>query len=66
MDFNAKLGDFGVAKLVDPRSRTQSTVVVGTFGYLAPEYASEGRATKQSDMYSFGIGALEIACGRRN
>ncbi|XP_030450860.1 L-type lectin-domain containing receptor kinase IX.1-like [Syzygium oleosum] len=64
-NFNTKLGDFGVAKLVDPQFRTQMTDVVGTRGYLAPEYASEGRATKESDMFSFGVVALEIVCGRR-
>ncbi|XP_039173892.1 L-type lectin-domain containing receptor kinase IX.1-like [Eucalyptus grandis] len=64
-NFNTKLGDFGVAKCVDPQFRTQITDVVGTCGYLAPEYASEGRATKESDMFSFGVVALEIICGRR-
>lgn len=63
-DFSTKLGDFGVAELVDPRSRTHTTGVVGTYGYLAPEYANEGRASKESDMFSFGVVALEIACGR--
>ncbi|KAK7377106.1 hypothetical protein VNO80_02526 [Phaseolus coccineus] len=64
-DFNAKLSDFGMAKLVDPRLRSEKTRVVGTYGYLAPEYVKEGRASKESDMYSFGVLALEIACGRR-
>ncbi|WCJ34178.1 Concanavalin A-like lectin protein kinase family protein [Euphorbia peplus] len=65
VDFGVKLGDFGVSKLVDPQFRTQTTGVVGTWGYIAPEYAYQGKATKESDMYSFGIVALEIACGRR-
>ncbi|KAK4800540.1 hypothetical protein SAY86_021027 [Trapa natans] len=64
-DFSTKLGDFGVAKLVDPLLRSQKTGVVGTLGYLAPEYLNEGRASKESDMFSFGVVALEIACGRR-
>lgn len=64
-DFSTKLGDFGVAKLVDPLLRTQKTGVVGTLGYLAPEYLNEGRASRESDMFSFGVVALEIACGRR-
>ncbi|KAG5098696.1 hypothetical protein JHK82_048550 [Glycine max] len=64
-NFNTKLGDFGMAKLVDPRLRTQRTRVVGTYGYLAPEYINGGRASKESDIYSFGVLALEIACGRR-
>ncbi|XP_027940078.1 L-type lectin-domain containing receptor kinase IX.1-like [Vigna unguiculata] len=64
-DFNTKVSDFGIAKLVDPRLRTQKTRVVGTYGYLAPEYVKEGRASKESDMYGFGVVALEIGCGRR-
>ncbi|KAI3409072.1 RRM domain-containing protein [Psidium guajava] len=64
-NFNTKLGDFGVAKLVDPLFKTKTTNVVGTYGYLAPEYLSDGKATKESDMFSFGVVALEIACGRR-
>ncbi|XP_050379616.1 L-type lectin-domain containing receptor kinase IX.1-like [Argentina anserina] len=64
-DFSTKLGDFGIAKLVDPRLRTKTTGVAGTFGYMAPEYAFHGRASKESDMFSFGVVALEIACGRQ-
>ncbi|KAL3724591.1 hypothetical protein ACJRO7_029716 [Eucalyptus globulus] len=64
--FTTKLGDFGVAKLIDPRFRSQTTDVVGTCGYLAPEYFISGKATKESDMFSFGVVALEIACGRRS
>ncbi|WVY91635.1 hypothetical protein V8G54_037149 [Vigna mungo] len=64
-DFNTKISDFGIARLVDPRLRTQRTKVVGTYGYLAPEYINGGRVSKESDMYSFGVLALEIACGRR-
>ncbi|XP_031279100.1 L-type lectin-domain containing receptor kinase IX.1-like [Pistacia vera] len=64
-DFSTKLGDFGVAKVVNSWSQNQATNVVGTVGYLAPEYLRDGRATKESDMFSFGIVSLEIACGRR-
>ncbi|KAF8396172.1 hypothetical protein HHK36_017785 [Tetracentron sinense] len=64
-DFNARLGDFGVAKLVDPQLGPQTTGVVGTFGYLAPEYYYRGRASTESDIFSFGVVALEIACGRK-
>ncbi|KAJ4824534.1 hypothetical protein Tsubulata_037413 [Turnera subulata] len=64
-DFHTKLGDFGASKLVDSRLRTQMTGLVGTFGYLAPEYVNEGRVSKKSDIFSFGVVALEIACGRR-
>ncbi|KAF8396173.1 hypothetical protein HHK36_017786 [Tetracentron sinense] len=64
-DFNARLGDFGVAKLVDPLLGPQITGVVGTFGYLAPEYYHRRRASTESDIFSFGVVALEIACGRK-
>lgn len=65
-DFSTKLGDFGVAKFVDPQLRTdRMTAVEGTFGYLAPEYVSVGRVSKESDMYSFGVVVLDIACGRK-
>ncbi|CAD5184930.1 unnamed protein product [Musa acuminata subsp. malaccensis] len=63
--FNAKLGDFGLARLVDHDSHSQTTVLAGTMGYLAPECITTGKASKESDVYSFGIVALEIACGRR-
>ncbi|KAF8041492.1 hypothetical protein BT93_A0174 [Corymbia citriodora subsp. variegata] len=64
-EFNTKLGDFGVSKLIDPKFRTQTTDVVGTYGYLAPEYLNGRKATRESDMFSFGLVVLEIACGRR-
>ncbi|GJN11320.1 hypothetical protein PR202_ga29501 [Eleusine coracana subsp. coracana] len=63
--FNAKLGDFGLARLVDHDRDSQTTVLAGTMGYLAPECVTTGKASKESDVYSFGILALEIACGRR-
>ncbi|KAI4297390.1 hypothetical protein L6164_037284 [Bauhinia variegata] len=64
-DFNAKLGDFGIAKLINTKLNTHKTALVGTIGYIAPEYINEGRATKALDIYSFGIVALKIACGRK-
>ncbi|CAA7399534.1 unnamed protein product [Spirodela intermedia] len=48
----------------DVRS-SNTTAVAGTMGYLAPESATTGRASKESDVYSYGVLALEIACGRR-
>ncbi|KAL6616200.1 hypothetical protein ACP70R_038470 [Stipagrostis hirtigluma subsp. patula] len=65
-DFNAKLSDFGLAKLgpVGDMSHV-STRVMGTYGYCAPEYAMTGRLTKASDIYSFGVVLLEIITGRR-
>jgi len=54
--FSVKLGDFGLAKLMDhDEIEPQTTVVARTLGYLAPEYASTGKARKESDVYSFGV-----------
>ncbi|RZC81916.1 hypothetical protein C5167_044495 [Papaver somniferum] len=64
-DYNAKLGDFGLARLVDHQLGSQTTVLAGTLGYLAPECLYTSKSSKESDVYSFGIVALEIACGRK-
>ncbi|XP_027346975.1 L-type lectin-domain containing receptor kinase IX.1-like [Abrus precatorius] len=64
-EFNAKLGDFGLARFVDHAKGAQTTALAGTMGYMAPECATTGRAGKESDVYSFGVVALEIACGRK-
>ncbi|KAF7019868.1 hypothetical protein CFC21_032998 [Triticum aestivum] len=64
--FGAKLGDFGLARLVDHAAGMQTmTAVSGTPGYLDPECVCTGRASAESDMYSFGVVLLEVACGRR-
>ncbi|XWS54608.1 hypothetical protein CRYUN_Cryun10bG0103400 [Craigia yunnanensis] len=65
-NFNARLGDFGLARLMDQELGIKTRRPAGTFGYMAPEYVSEGKASKASDVYSFGVVALEIACGRRS
>ena len=64
-NLNAKLGDFGLARLVDHVKGSQTTALAGTWGYLAPECIMSGRASKETDVYSFGIVVLEIACGRK-
>ncbi|BFG29152.1 hypothetical protein CerSpe_154260 [Prunus speciosa] len=64
-NFNAKLGDFGLARLVDHGKQSQTTILAGTMGYMAPDYLNTGKASKESDVYSFGVVALEIACGRK-
>ncbi|GAB4848824.1 hypothetical protein Ancab_003618 [Ancistrocladus abbreviatus] len=64
-NFNAKLGDFGLARLVDHELGSQTTVLAGTMGYLSPECVIAGKASKESDVYSFSIVALEIACRRK-
>ncbi|KAK3432937.1 hypothetical protein EUGRSUZ_D00453 [Eucalyptus grandis] len=63
-DFNAKIGDFGLARLVDHTKRLQTTVLAGTMGYMAHEYIYTSKASKESDVYSFGVVLLEITCGR--
>ncbi|KAJ8765635.1 hypothetical protein K2173_014757 [Erythroxylum novogranatense] len=63
--FNVKLGDFGLARLMDHELGPQTTGLAGTLGYLAPEYISTGRASKESDVYSFGVVTLEIVTGRK-
>ncbi|KAL3741664.1 hypothetical protein ACJRO7_017173 [Eucalyptus globulus] len=63
-DFNAKIGDFGLARLVDHTKGLQTTVLARTMGYMAPECVYTGEASKESDVYSFGVVLLEITCGR--
>ncbi|KAA3463554.1 L-type lectin-domain containing receptor kinase IX.1-like [Gossypium australe] len=64
--FNAKLGDFGLARLVDHGQGSQITkLILGTDGYIAPECLDTYKAIKESDIYSFGIVALEIASGKK-
>ncbi|CAN6355957.1 unnamed protein product [Urochloa humidicola] len=62
--FNAKLGDFGLARLVDHGRASHTTVLAGTMGYMDPECMVTGGACIESDVYSFGVVLLEIACGR--
>ncbi|MED6106538.1 hypothetical protein PIB30_005528 [Stylosanthes scabra] len=64
-NFNAKLGDFGLARLMDHGTSSKTTDLAGTLGYLAPEAATRGKASKESDVFSFGVAVLEIACGRK-
>lgn len=65
MSFEAKVADFGLAKLNQDNYTHVSTRVMGTFGYLAPEYASSGKLTEKSDIFSFGVMLLELITGRR-
>jgi len=64
-EMNGRLGDFGLARLYDHGTDPQTTHVVGTMGYLAPELARTGKATTQTDVYAFGIFILEVTCGQR-
>ncbi|KAG2301935.1 hypothetical protein Bca52824_030586 [Brassica carinata] len=61
-----KISDFGLAKLYDDTKTHISTRVAGTIGYLAPEYAMRGHLTEKTDVYAFGIVALELVSGRKN
>nr|XP_017251198.1 PREDICTED: probable LRR receptor-like serine/threonine-protein kinase At1g53440 [Daucus carota subsp. sativus] len=65
-DLNAKIGDFGLAKLDSEEKTHISTRIAGTIGYMAPEYAMRGYLTDKADVYSFGIVALEIVSGKSN
>ncbi|XP_062172845.1 L-type lectin-domain containing receptor kinase SIT2-like isoform X2 [Alnus glutinosa] len=64
-ELNGRLGDFGLARLHDHGTNPQTTHVVGTVGYLAPELTRTGMATTCSDVFAFGAFMLEVACGRK-
>lgn len=65
-EFNAKLSDFGLAKLGPVGDKTHvSSRVMGTYGYCAPDYQRTGQLTVKSDVYSFGVVLLELITGKR-
>ncbi|PIN21019.1 Serine/threonine protein kinase [Handroanthus impetiginosus] len=64
-EFNAKIADFGLARLLIKRGEPSTTsVVAGSFGYMAPEYARTRRVSEKIDVYSFGVILLELVTGR--
>ncbi|XP_062012882.1 probable LRR receptor-like serine/threonine-protein kinase At1g53440 isoform X2 [Rosa rugosa] len=63
-DLNAKISDFGLAKLDEEEKSHISTRIAGTIGYMAPEYALWGCLTYKADVYSFGVVALETVAGK--
>ncbi|XP_022136558.1 probable LRR receptor-like serine/threonine-protein kinase At1g53430 [Momordica charantia] len=63
---NAKISDFGLARLDEEENTHISTRIAGTIGYMAPEYAMRGYLTDKADVYSFGVVALEIVSGKSN
>ncbi|KAE8735870.1 Proline-rich receptor-like protein kinase PERK5 [Hibiscus syriacus] len=64
-NFEAMVADFGLAKLSSDNYTHVSTRVMGTFGYMAPEYASSGKLTDRSDVFSFGVMLLELITGKQ-
>lgn len=64
-EFEAKVADFGFAKLIPEGVSHLTTRVKGTLGYLAPEYAMWGKVSESCDVYSFGILLLEIVSAKK-
>ncbi|XP_039818412.1 cysteine-rich receptor-like protein kinase 15 [Panicum virgatum] len=65
-DMNPKITDFGTARVLDPGAEEEHTdILLGTVGYLAPEYLIERIYSIKSDIYSFGIVLIEIIAGKR-
>lgn len=64
-DMNARLGDFGLARLHHHENLADATRVMGTLGYMEPELVRIGRSSTKTDVYSFGVLVLEVVCGRR-
>lgn len=67
-EMNAKISDFGLAKIFSSNNNegNKTRKVVGTYGYMAPEYASHGLFSIKSDVFSFGVLVLEIISGKKN
>ncbi|KAL4191969.1 hypothetical protein AMTRI_Chr06g191600 [Amborella trichopoda] len=65
-DLNAYLSDFGLARLLEVSETHATTDVAGTFGYVAPEYATTCRVSDKADVYSFGVVMLEMLSGKRS
>ncbi|KAL2332294.1 hypothetical protein Fmac_019875 [Flemingia macrophylla] len=64
-DFEPLVGDFGLARWQPDGDTGVETRVIGTFGYLAPEYAESGQITEKADVYSFGVVLVELVTGRK-
>ncbi|XP_073151987.1 BRASSINOSTEROID INSENSITIVE 1-associated receptor kinase 1-like [Henckelia pumila] len=64
-DFEAVVGDFGLAKLMDYQDTDVTTAVRGTIGHIAPEYLSTGRCSEKTDVFGYGVMLLELITGQR-
>ncbi|XP_017698977.2 G-type lectin S-receptor-like serine/threonine-protein kinase At4g03230 isoform X2 [Phoenix dactylifera] len=65
--FNPRISDFGMARIFGrDQSLERTGTVVGTIGYMSPEYAMEGQISEKSDVFSFGVLLLEVVSGKRN
>ncbi|KAM3241837.1 hypothetical protein ACQJBY_054522 [Aegilops geniculata] len=64
-DFEAVVGDFGLAKLMDYKDTHVTTAVRGTIGHIAPEYLSTGKSSEKTDVFGYGITLLELITGQR-
>ncbi|XP_021723594.1 cysteine-rich receptor-like protein kinase 10 isoform X2 [Chenopodium quinoa] len=65
-NMNPKIADFGLARISEVEQSVNATTrIVGTYGYMAPEYAMHGQFSVKSDVYSFGVLVLEIVCGKK-
>uniref|UniRef100_A0A0D9X053 Receptor-like serine/threonine-protein kinase n=1 Tax=Leersia perrieri TaxID=77586 RepID=A0A0D9X053_9ORYZ len=65
-DMNPKISDFGVARIFGDDTDSHTRKVVGTYGYMSPEYAMDGVFSVKSDVFSFGVLVLEVVSGRKN
>ncbi|XLR41623.1 hypothetical protein S83_026283 [Arachis hypogaea] len=66
-EMNAKISDFGLARsFIGNENEANTTTIVGTYGYVSPEYLIDGIFSTKSDVYSFGVLVLEIVSGKRN
>ncbi|KAF4395312.1 receptor protein-tyrosine kinase CEPR1 [Cannabis sativa] len=67
VNYHPKVADFGIAKVLQARGGKDSTttVIAGTYGYLAPEYAYSSKATTKCDVYSFGVVLMELITGKK-
>ncbi|KAK6126807.1 hypothetical protein DH2020_039455 [Rehmannia glutinosa] len=64
-DFEPLVGDFGLARLEGDGDSSVESRIIGTFGYIAPEYAQTGQVSEKADVYSFGVVLVELVTGRK-